>query len=477
MSSKPPWMKNQTNVDMMYCEHCRCWLKNDPMTVRGHEGGRGHREALKRFLIDTRKRKVAERNADDEKTRILRQIEKDAQEAMYGPGVATASGSAGGVLSAPVPAPSSAASALSKGSGANRTPLPGGGRSWQQQNDAKAAGASMDSVFLPKEVSDMGTIIEDTVGDGVYDVDGSFFIMGEHVNARALLVPGALCEALVNDDWLAAVVATPVRDVAVPNTTIVSSRVSVMIGDAPACDMLTSAVRVPLQPEVAESLRTSAAAAEEESDAVVEPAPRDESTGLGLWAAVPAETSEQVAAASSNKRMRVDYNDADGGGDPASLRALHANPSKALDRLEAAGRGTGANAADDIDVGDDAFAAYNPYGGDTYRGFRLNATLGAPSAASAATLPLAASTAPAESTQGAKVAAGEQKPSVAGWALIEEPITLPAGGEEPAVAKAAADRAPLPAIAVAQVASEPSVAFKARAFGGAKGAVRKRISD
>ena len=91
-------------------------------------------------------------------------------------------------------------------------------------------------------------------------------------------------------------------------------------------------------------------------------------------------------------------------------------------------------------------------------------------------MPLAASTAPAESTQGAKVAAGEQKPSVAGWALIEEPISLPAGGEEPAE-KATADRAPLPAIAVAQVASEPSVAFKARAFGGAKGAVRKRISD
>jgi hypothetical protein len=27
----PPWRKTQTNVDTVYCERCRVWLKGDPM--------------------------------------------------------------------------------------------------------------------------------------------------------------------------------------------------------------------------------------------------------------------------------------------------------------------------------------------------------------------------------------------------------------------------------------------------------------
>ena len=189
--SKPSWMKNQTNVDMTYCEQCHCWLKNDPMTLRGHEGGRGHREALKRFLIDTRKRKVADRKTEDDKTRMLGQIEKDAHEAMYGPGTYVGVGGgndlgAGAGVSARAGAPPQTlhqqqpTRIAGVGSGSNRMPLPGGQHSRPPvaailSGSGGAGSGSGDGNGLSNAASGEE---EDDVGDGLYEIDGAFFFDG-----------------------------------------------------------------------------------------------------------------------------------------------------------------------------------------------------------------------------------------------------------------------------------------------------------
>lgn len=57
-----------------WCEHCRCWTQPDPLSIRAHEGGSRHKDALKRFLIEQRKRKVDERRAGEATSRALAEI-------------------------------------------------------------------------------------------------------------------------------------------------------------------------------------------------------------------------------------------------------------------------------------------------------------------------------------------------------------------------------------------------------------------
>jgi hypothetical protein len=467
--SKPLWMKNQTNVDMTYCEHCRCWLKNDPMTIRGHEGGRGHREALKSFLIDTRKRKIADRKAEDDKARMLLQIEKDAHEAMYGPGtyMGGGGGGGGGGRGGITSAPSQQQQLL------QAPRVPGGGGQFRPPIAAAVVVHSSGSGSGSGSGGGGGggEAEEDDVGDGVYDVDGTFYLMGEHKSARALLVPGAACEALVGDNWLAAIVTGPLRDVAIPHTSLTSMLVPVSIGGTggEGKELLASALRVPLAEETADALKAIAVAGAVEDGeggetGLTEQVIRDDDTGFGLWSAVPAVEEEEGGnnesktgtTTATRKRARINEDDdggAAGSGAP-SLSSLHANPSKALDRLEAHRRGVGADAHgldDEADVGGDAFAAYNPYGGDKYKGFRLGDKVGS-------------------GGNGGGVAPEEKKPPAAattvdGWAVIAPPAPPLHATRLPSVQVAQLDIAP----------PVESIAFKARAFGGAKNAVRKRI--
>ena len=185
---------------------------------------------------------------------------------------------------------------------------------------------------------------------------------------------------------------------------------------------------------------------------------RDDDTGFGLWTALPFVEEEDTTTTTTATRKRARINE-DNDGAP-SLSSLHANPSKALDRLEAHGRGVGADAhgLDEADVGDDAFAAYNPYGGDNYKGFRLGDKVGH---GGGGVVP-----------QGIQ-SADEKKPlaaTVDGWTLIAAAAPPP---HLPLHVTA------LPSVQVAQLEIAPieSIAFKARAFGGAKNAGRKRIAD
>jgi len=57
-----------------WCEHCRCWTQPDPLSIRAHEGGSRHKDALKNFLIEQRKRKVEERRAAEATSRTLAEI-------------------------------------------------------------------------------------------------------------------------------------------------------------------------------------------------------------------------------------------------------------------------------------------------------------------------------------------------------------------------------------------------------------------
>ena len=475
------------------------------MTVRGHEGGRGHREALKSFLINTRKRKVVDRKIEDDKTRMLAQIEKDAHEAMYGVGTYAGAGAGAGVgagAGAGSGAGSGAGAGLrvATGSGSNRMPLPGG--QWRpppmpitQIFAGPAAGPTF-TYGGGGTPTPAPAPLEDDIGDGVYDVDGAFFLMGEHKSASLLLLHGAPCEALVGDDWLPATVAGSLRDVPIPHTTLFSTQVTIVLAAGGAArDVPVSALRVPLAEETAEALRTAAVAvavaakvgrAEEEAplDVVVA---RDEETGFGLWTALPvtAESDEAASATTTRKRARTTEEDGaaaarGGAGDKhkhdgatgPSLSSLHANPSKALDRLEAHNRGVGADANVDEagDAGDDAFAAYNPYGGDTYKGFRLGEkkNINANAVVNAG------------SGSGAAAPAGhpifEEKPKVeGGWTLLP---TAPAP-PPPSHTSQEKYHPGLPLIEAARLATPPieAIAFKARAFNNAKGAARKRIDD
>lgn len=423
-------------------------MGGDLKTRKFHEQGRNHREALKNFLIETRKRKVIERRADEDRERILRQIDADAHRAMgglAGAGGAGAGASAGGGMGAGA----SAAAAAGAGAGAN----------------ARAADAPRADVWPADGESAEKTAAEDGVGDGIYDVDGAFFLMGEHESARALLVDGAAVEVLLSgsEEWEVAQVLA-VRDAFVPFTMIVTRTVTVALPNGARVDLPAASLRFPLGDEAsAAALRGPVVDARPDDDgADVEvlspPVPVDEGTGLGQWATVVVEPARKRARAGDGS-ARVDDSavarssaGADAGADTGAgghdLAHFHANPSKALDAAASVERRTNAalEAVDDDNRGD-AFFTYNPYGGDTYKGIRLGAVVD-PATAGAAQEGLAAAT--------------EQTGDATGWATVSAAAAAPAA--------ASAIAAPVHAANAA-----PAVEFKARAMGGAGRAARKRL--
>lgn len=391
-------------------------MGGDSKTRKFHEQGRNHREALKAFLINTRKRKVAERRADEDKESILKQINADAHRAM---------GTAG--------------------AGAN-----------VHAADASCADSNRgDKERRDVELSLTGDA-EEGVGDGIYDVDGAFFLMGEHESARQLLIEGAAVEVLISgrEEWAAAQVLA-VRAVAVPFTTIVTRTVTVALPDGARVDLPAASLRIPLGDDSsAAALRGAAGDARPEDDGgkdVESPPPTvpvDEGTGLGQWATVIVEPSR--------KRGRVDdatvartATSIDTGADGNDLAHFHANPSKALDAAASSERRTNAalEAVDDDNRGD-AFFTYNPYGGDMYKGIRLGAVVD-PAATQAAD----ASIRPAEKS--------ETEGDMSGWATVSAEPVVP-------VARTAVTT-------VSAALAAPIVEFKARIMGGGGRPMRKRL--
>jgi hypothetical protein len=420
-----------------YCEWCNQWMGGDPKTRKFHEQGRKHRDALKSFLIETRKRKVAVRRAEEDTARMLKQIDADAHRAM-GVGVSSSTGvGVGAGVDAGVGA--------GAGAGAGHS-VRGGAASFAR--DAER----------PRASADEG--VEDGVGDGIYDVDGAYYLMGEHETSRSLLVEGTAVEVLRSgfEEWTPAQIVV-LREAIVPFTKIVTRTVTVALMTGERVDLPAASLRVPLGDEAAAAALRGADRTSPPDDAVnldaPPSAPIDEVTGLGKWAAVAVEPARKRARA-IDAAGAVDTSGGDGHArvddNTHELAHFHANPSKALDAAASLERRTNAalEAVDDDNRGD-AFFTYNPYGGGTYKGIQLSAVvdLAAPPSATAARQTTA------------------EPEGDGGWATVKVTSNAPPAANS-ATAPTASSAAPAP--------PAPAVEFKARGMsGGAVRVARKRL--
>jgi hypothetical protein len=394
-----------------WCEYCRTWIQPDPsvsavcpvhkalvslpthlpccepQSIKLHNQGQRHKNAEKDFLLEQRKSKFEERNAANELARTLREIEQTAAVA-----IARDVG---------------AGAAFGEPPGAARAPRGGAA-------GAAAGGATSRGGAAPPPSAEEA---EAYIDDGLYDVRGVTFLMGEHHTADSRLTPGRAVEVLLPEvpgsepSWRPASLRG-VRNFAVPFTNVVLRNCAVTLltppspGAAVDVDVPRTAVRVPLTGEEAavvrdahEALRKGAPASAAQPDAGAAgqaapppppPPPRDidPDTGLGRWAVVePAEEEEgeeaEAAAAGGtgrpSKRKREEEFD---------LAALHYDPSKALDLLtskrvrDGAGQGWAQASEDAYEQEEgalDALGAYNAAGssGRLYKGMRLDSEEGA----------------------------------------------------------------------------------------------------
>jgi len=361
-------------------------------------------------LINTRKRKVEERRVSDEKEKTLRMMSEAAGAAVLGDFMVKEKQPPPPPPPRPPPPPPVGAKGL------HFVPLSRGG---VFSLPAAAAGTVTTQAALPAEGYAFGpngeVAEEEDLGDGTYEVDGKWYLMGEHDSASTLLLPGALCQVLLSGDglWCPAETTGAGSLTLVPNTSIRTRKYPVRLLDPaqggggggsgelvlPASSLrlaLTEAQRVRLKQAwmdahgisatmegnrgVGES--TSVGEATEESDhPATLPAPIDENTGLGAWQTVAIKKEPEGEAAEVEGESRASKKSRRAHEELENTLAIHfSDPSKALDSLAARGRGAGRGATQQLDEeeeedsGPSALHAFNPSGGTSikaYRGFSL----------------------------------------------------------------------------------------------------------
>eukprot|EP00041_Stephanoeca_diplocostata_P008076 m.115951 g.115951 ORF g.115951 m.115951 type:complete len:402 (-) comp17161_c0_seq1:389-1594(-) len=65
-----------------FCEYCKCWLTDNKPSIEFHEGGKRHKEAVELRIRAARQKGIADSREKKEMADMLKQIERDALQAM-----------------------------------------------------------------------------------------------------------------------------------------------------------------------------------------------------------------------------------------------------------------------------------------------------------------------------------------------------------------------------------------------------------
>ena len=320
-----------------FCKYCNVWMHDNKPSIRHHEGGTKHKEAMENFFREKREAKQGAAMGDKDLNKELREIEKAA--------LAQAAQDAamfGGAAAALPPLPP--ARTLQPPGGRKPPPPPtrrddgGGGYRRDKDEDEQEKIERLKAQAQAKA--------EAVELEGRYTVDGITYLEGKRFDAK--LTTGTACQLWVEaaDEWAEARILR-VQVTAVPNTDLVLRKFTV------AYRLSTQAAEEEEEQEEEDVIPDRLRMVEAQVKKLPPPPPAvEQSTGLGGWQTVAVrEVDEEAERRAGIAAMKEE--------------AKRRKEEEALQRLKL---------MEDALEGEDAMSSYDPHGRGMYKGIDLKAS-------------------------------------------------------------------------------------------------------